>query len=375
MKTKDEKNIFILVLFLLSLSLAFFFSKFSPQKKQALAQSCFFPKKPMVLYIANFSDFDESDLEKLSDLYDNGMNSLILGGWWSITKLNNTISRIKNNEILSRYRYIYTMGGPLYDSWHSCANNPDCNINTYVPTAYLNQYVNIIKNNPDIFVGYYTFDEPGLQKIPKIYQENVYSYIRTIDPEAVSRPIIIANTMWSLTDQDIEKYLSPNAQDVIFIDQYTNDLNQQKQWFQLWKNHNLLSKPFVVVLPAYKPQSGCSELNLIENVNTYKSAASSVSALSKLQGFAYFAYWPDYTRPKPDFKEGVDNCGLIFDSVIKSLKYLGGSKNNQFSASMNDLMAWYRFYRSGSDDSSADFDCNGKVDISDLIKWYRVYRR
>ena len=268
------------------------------------------------------------------------------------------------------------MGGPLYDSWHSCTNNPSCDINTYVPTTYLNQYVNIIKSNPDIFVGYYTFDEPGLQKIPKLYQENVYSHIRSIDPDAVLRPIIIANTMWSLTNQDIEKYISLNAQDVIFIDQYTYDLNQQKQWFQLWKDYNLLSKPFVAVLPAYKSQSGCTEVNLIENADTYKNAASSVSASLNLKGFAYFAYWPDYTRPKPDFKEGVDNCDLIFNSVIESLNYLGGLKNdNQFRASIDDLITWYGVYRSGSDESKADFDCSGKVDISDLVKWYRVYRQ
>ena len=45
------------------------------------------------------------------------------------------------------------------------------------------------------------------------------------------------------------------------------------------------------------------------------------------------------------------------------------------SATINELTAWYSVYRSGSMDSSVDFNCDDRVDMADLVSWYGVYRR
>lgn len=264
---------------------------------------------------------------KLQQLRNSGINTIQLSRW-SVADFAQDLARIRADAVLSQFKVVLAVNGPTYDAWFDFDNHADvCRAEAeYIPDdlkMLLDGVIALASANQDIVVGYYTFDEPALyvrngQKgICKKYQELIYDYIRQRDNDLQYRPVIIANTMHRLNDADIEKSLSTEAQDLIFIDQYDHDENSQVQYFEKWKQYNLLTDPVVYVLPA-KSNQPCADPELRLFSAMLDRALTTVFGDDKpiSYGDAYFAFWPD---PKPDFNYGADNCEPIFDSVVDHL--------------------------------------------------------
>jgi hypothetical protein len=272
------------------------------------------------VYVGNFLDLQDGEIDKLNTLHDSGMN-VIIAGSYNVDNLNAFVAKVNSDARLQQYKYVYSMIIDLYDFYFTfCPADSLCDINTDIPETYLDQAIPIIINNPNIFIGYYTFDEPALQGIDKTYQENIYNYIRNQDSNATARPIVIANTMWSLTDTDVDNYMSLDAQDINLIDQYSDVLATQEQWYTMWNNHGLLSDRFMPILPAFSSDVNCGDtpIDLANHLAVTESAISNVLGITyTTDEFGYFAFWPD---PKPDFTQGIDNCNAISDDVIAQLQ-------------------------------------------------------
>lgn len=269
-------------------------------------------------------------IAQLGELKRAGLTTL-LSGSWGYTDVAKIITAIKTDPNLKGYKLVIAIDGMIWDAWNNCIHDPTCNLKTYLPQSLkdkLTPIIELAKANPDIVAGYYTFDEPALQKredlpnvkgVDKEYQQTIYNFIRARDPDKVSRPIIVANTMWSLDDATIDRTMSATVQDVIFIDHYTTDPVAQKTWLKLWKSHNLVNQQSQIafVLPTFN--SECKALDVPKYERMLGDVMSDVFGHKqpKLWGVSYFAFWPD---PKPDFKFGVDNCAALFKSLVDGMR-------------------------------------------------------
>ncbi|MFZ6047191.1 CARDB domain-containing protein [Pseudomonas sp. CR3202] len=274
------------------------------------------------LYALLPSELSQMDRENLENLRALGINTIPVSGY-SINELAVNLERHKGDSTLSRFKAVLGVSGFVYDQWY--LKKPDvCSPGAeYLPEAvkdFLRRVTELALRNKDVIVGYYAFDEPSLawkgggRGICKKYQELVRSYIRSLDPDVLKRPVMLANTMWSLSDADITYSMSPDAQDVILIDQYDGDEGVLTYQFEKWRNHGLLTKPIVPVYPAFNVSS-CEDPFLRGRFQ--KSLDNALSAVFEgnlpwVYGAAYFAYWP---INKPDFSYGIDNCKKIYDSV------------------------------------------------------------
>ena len=274
-----------------------------------------------------FQNYSQPDPDKLNKLYQAGIGTLFFHNDYADGHLGYAspeIKFIRENPVLSKFTYLYAFIAPTKYYFKQCQENPKCDLQTFVPTGFLDIVINLVKNNSDLFVGYYPFDEPAYQQISKKYQENVYNYLRSKDPDSINRPVVIAHSAYNpksptdpLSDLEIQRYMSPNAQDIIFIDQYTTDLELQKKYFKALSRNNLLKKPFWGIVRAFWADDKCRNPEVEIFLKHKEEAAKAVDAYQNFQNFGYFAFWPN---SKPDFKVDMENCSIIFDSVIQQLK-------------------------------------------------------
>lgn len=283
------------------------------------------PRGIRYLYAGDLSNGDQvSSNQTLSDLRTAGINVIHVSGY-SVNAIRTTLDRFRSDPALSGFKAVIAISGPVYDFW---AGNPNActqselskELSTFLSdtVALANQYSNIV-------VGYYTFDEPALAQkgsplgICKRYQEQVYTKIRALDPNIAARPVILANTMWSVTPETIAASMSAHAQDLIFIDQYSYDLQDQINYFKLWQQSGILKKiPVVYVTPAYQSKT-CVDPKLQEDFSPILQKALKTVFGEKLPvsyGDAYFAFWPGN---KPDFSYAIDNCPAIKNATAKHL--------------------------------------------------------
>src|SRR5262249_29207803 len=121
----------------------------------------------------------------------------------------------------------------------------------------------------------YPYDEPGETwnncTISGDYQKQIHDYIRARDPDAVHRPVGIANTLllWR-TYSCGASFFSTGNQDVVFIDQYNQNSPSveasanQVDAFQGWHTYGFPLDRTIFVLPSYLPRSrGCTSMDLV----------------------------------------------------------------------------------------------------------------
>lgn len=286
-------------------------------------------KNMKFLYAPNVVDNqDPAVRSQLTLLQDAGINVITVGGW-TADELRRQVQSLRRDPLLSRFKVVLMLSGPNSDGWIQDENRSCAPGNEQLPAwleAFLDESVALALQNSDLIVGYYTFDEPALVRSPrtvgvcKRYQELIYERIRHTDPDNRARPVIIANLMGDLTDQQIQYAMSPRAQDIVFVDQYDNDEARQIAQYNKWKRHNLLSVPMVPVLPAFDYNT-CRDPQLRLGFRPkLERALTTVYGTSKpvSYGDAYFAYWPGQ---RPDFNYDAQNCAAIFNSVIDDLSY------------------------------------------------------
>lgn len=294
----------------------------------AAAQDGYTGTNMKFLYTANvIGNTDPLVREQLTMLRNSGINVIPVSGW-SPSEVRSELSAVRQDPLLSQFKVVLMYNGPVSEAWFSdetAACNPGSERLPSWLESSLDDLASIALQNSDIVVGYYTFDEPALRRAPvnrgicKRYQELVYQRIRQVDPDTVARPIIIANTMWDLTDVEIQYGISATAQDVVFVDQYAYDLQSQVNQYRKWQKHGLLRTGMVPVLPAFA--GACRDPALRFNFRpTLEAALQSVygSDRPRSMGSAYFAYWPE---TRPDYAFDGHNCPAILSSVVDDLSH------------------------------------------------------
>lgn len=271
------------------------------------------------------TDAKRADLELLRI---SGINTISISGY-SAAEISNKLVVARRDAALSKFNYILDFAGPLHDTWtyklpDVCS--PGGSYLTDENKALIRDIVELARKNADKVVGYYTFDEPVLTQrksgkgICKEYQTLVRKYLRSLDDDAVNRPVFLANTSWNLTDTDFAKSMSNDAQDVMFWEEY--DLNQAvlTDGFQKLKRNNF-TKPLMHTFPAYNISSCTAEDLKGAGQNALEGAITSVYGNSPLatRGISYFSYWPG---KKPDFNYAADNCPSIMRSVTEHIRSL-----------------------------------------------------
>jgi hypothetical protein len=319
---------------------------FSVQSASATMTRDFDRKSLRVLYLSPILDknslptLSANQIGDLGTLFEAGMNTIVaivpddalvtnnLNGY-----LTSLVSYIRSIPALASYRYFISLAGPICDGYspadHSLKD----------PTKHLlDQLVAVEVGNPDLFIGYYTFDEPTrIDGIPNTcpvasdYQEAVYQYIRIADLDAIARPVAIAN---NYLDPGITSFIgdrgSINATDLVWIDQYTSDtidspdpagsasdLTQQENLFVVWQFFNQISKPVVLVLRDYEPSDvgSCHPGNLWRNSNLYDQALQHdfPSGITRY-GYGYFSYWL-LQGDQRGWGFGMENCSQLFNDA------------------------------------------------------------
>jgi CARDB len=279
------------------------------------------------LYAPNIvGNQDPSVRSQLTQLQNAGINVITIGAW-SVADLEQQVQAVRRDPLLSGFKVVLMVSGPTSDGWiadeqRACAQGAE-RLPLWLEEI-LDGTTALALQNSDLVVGYYTFDEPAIPRgvsqlgVCKRYQELVYERIRNADPDKNARPVMIANLMGSMTDQQIQYAMSPRAQDIVFVDQYQDDEAQQAAQYAKWKRHNLLSVPMIPVLPAFH-YSSCVDPRLRTSFRPkLQRALTSVYGASKPANYgdAYFAYWPGQ---RPDFSFDAQNCQPILDSVIDDL--------------------------------------------------------
>ena len=263
-----------------------------------------------------FSAFDnQQGLLDLKTFYDNGLNTLILNSSpWDAFKLEEFLLNYMKNDTLSKFNYILSIAGIIFDYKDDFYKNNKLNDTL---KKHLDEFVRVGKKYPNIINGYYTFDEPLLSNINKEYQEEIFNYIRNLDNNSLKRPVIIADTLWSKNINDIKKCKSTTTQDVLFIDQYTNNYQQQVDYFNLWRDSGVLTS-WIPILTAYKSENDCKNaIDIQENYNVYKKVCNNLSIYMHEHSAGYFSY--TITKNLSDFAIDIFNCDKIKDMFLLSL--------------------------------------------------------
>ncbi|WP_303636394.1 CARDB domain-containing protein [Stenotrophomonas tuberculopleuritidis] len=297
--------------------------------QSAHAQDAYTGSNFKFLYASNIiGNTDPAVRSQLTQLHNAGANVIPVSGW-NTAELSSRLQALRQDPLLSRFKVLLQLNGPVYDAWYVDPGNACSPGNERLPNWLqqdLDAFAALALQNADIVVGYYTFDEPALPQpsknlgICKRFQELVYERIRQADPDATARPVIIANLMGSLTDAQIQYAMSPYAQDVVFVDQYQNNLNEQIAQYQKWKRHGLLGGGMVPVLPAFNYNT-CSDPGLRSSFRVKLEAALQAvygEDRPRNLGSAYFAFWPG---ARPDYQFDGQNCPVIFNSVIDDLTH------------------------------------------------------
>ena len=116
---------------------------------------------------------------------------------------------------------------------------------------------------------------------------------------------------------DIKKCKSTTTQDVLFIDQYTNNYQQQVDYFNLWRDSGVLTS-WIPILTAYKSENDCKNaIDIQENYNVYKKVCNNLSIYMHEHSAGYFSY--TITKNLSDFAIDIFNCDKIKDMFLLSL--------------------------------------------------------
>jgi hypothetical protein len=258
-------------------------------------------------------------LTQLGQLADSGMNVSIAVDR-SGASAADVFKAVRANAVLSRYKYMISF------PWLSCPTSvPVADCRPF--TDWIDNLVQVALENADLFAGYYTFDEPGENwngcGISGAYQKQVHDYIRSRDPDAVHRPVAMANTLllWS-TYSCGASFFDPGAQDIVFVDQYNQnsptveDYTNQVDAFNGWHSYGFLLDRVVFVMPSYLPTArGCSAEDLIGFAATMNQAVRAIygNGWNGLTGYGYFAFGCSFLGAGTNY--GIDNCGTLFDAT------------------------------------------------------------
>jgi hypothetical protein len=281
------------------------------------------------LYDMGVSDTDTSDptmRQQLLQLREAGINVLSLDGW-DAAAFQKLLPTLKADPLFSRFKYVLKIHPHVSSNW---AANPTqvCSdaANGVLPadTAQLLDGVAAFgKQNADYVVGYYTFDEPsnkGVNNGTTIcwqYQQLVYQRLRSGDPDSTDRPVITANTLYPVAPEDIKNSVSPNAQDIVFVDQYSTDPAVQATEYKDWGN---MLKKVVPVFPAFSNNiTTCQDPMLRTQFRpAVQSGLNTAYGANQpaVAGIAYFAFYPGRT-----YAYDAQNCAPIFNSVVDDLQH------------------------------------------------------
>ncbi|MGE0615347.1 MAG: hypothetical protein AB7P04_06880 [Bacteriovoracia bacterium] len=302
------------------------------------------------------------NLKLLDDLNAFGLNALLVNITGNSVQDANTIQIIRGHATLRKFKWIANVGTPV---WAIC-NPPIWNSNTnqmypgYCPEhptaadwAPLTAAVQTVLQNADLFVGYYTHDEPGQWSIPNAAQIRIYNRLRQLDPNIQARPVAITQT-WApyyaqqdrapadrrpLTAADIEEryqhYFTPHSYDALWIDDYDYRDGHQEIYVADLNRLGMLNKPLVPVLyTSAGREQGCGWRNTIANGNDVRTALRSIGRENQIAGFSYyhiFQLGPDWAPSHPWFEYNIDACPQLFDATTQHLVYEGPRSDNRFN--------------------------------------------
>lgn len=282
--------------------------------------------------------------DDLSKLRESGISIIGIKGY-SINEIQNKMTKFRSDPTLSKFNYIIDVSGIIHDAWESSSPNVCTKGAEYVPTSIkdiLKSAANLGLNN-NFISGYYTFDEPstttsihGTKGICKEFQEAVYHHIRSLDTNKDKRPVLLSNTLWSLSDQEIQRTMSINSQDATFLEIYDGDIRILMETLSALKRNKLQEGKYIYTLPAYGKEKCVNPLLSEQFQPTLEAATKNIfynTALPSL-GISYFAYWPDN---KPDFLYAIDNCTDIKTSTLNHIKNLPDLVATKISNTPKDM--------------------------------------
>lgn len=108
-------------------------------------------------------------------------------------------------------------------------------------------FINKWKSHPAVF-AWHPFDEAADRKIPASFQEEVYKFIKTIDPQ---KPVFIS---WNgTTPASYDCCFSSNAFDILDLHAYVREriADRQRKLIELYKKHSV-AKPVLITLRAFE---------------------------------------------------------------------------------------------------------------------------
>lgn len=309
------------------------------------------------VYVSDLALYSASDIAELQQLKAGGVTTLVVNR--EITDaaaLQTLITLIRANATLAGFQYIITPAEP-----RACWDTPtrSCD-DTYqldaAAQSNLQAIIGVVKDNTDLFRGYYTFDEPAIHcaewniqracvrphPVRHEYQEHVRAFIRAEDPNAQARPVIVANTIWKMCSADQEAYLSRCAQDVVFIDEYLREeilppektnaftFTSMKDAVDKWKASPVFRAPVnstpaceqapavTFVLPAFQRKI-CGDPLLTAFSDVVEEALTAAAFTPVRRGWSYFAHIGEAQQCQPDFGQGLSTCPSDRQSVINHI--------------------------------------------------------
>jgi len=302
------------------------------------------PKEINMLYASIPKILTQKHRNDLNTLRDAGINAIAVKGY-SLNEIQTKIVNFRSDPTLSRFELIIDISGILHDFWNLKLPNVCEKGSPYLPdeiNSILKSITSLGLSNSFIS-GYYTFDEPAItisqtskKGICKEFQELVYEKIRSLDRNKEKRPVLISNTFWSLSDEDIKQTMSSSAQDATFLEVYDGDIQILIETFKTLKRNNLHKNNYIYTLPAYNTTE-CISPNFNEQFQpSLEKSIKTVFGETPIPslGISYFAYWPEN---KPDFEYSIDNCKEISTSTIEHLKNLPDLVITKISNSPQDF--------------------------------------
>lgn len=286
-------------------------------------------KEINMLYASIPETLTQKHRNDLNTLRDAGLNTISVKGY-SLNEIQTKIIKFRADPTLARFKLIIDISGILHDSWSLKSPNVCEKGSAYLPDEinYILKSITSLGLSNSFISGYYTFDEPAItlsktskKGICKEFQELVYEKIRSLDRNKEKRPVLISNTLWSLSDEEIKQTMSSSTQDATFLELYNGDIQILTETLKTLKRNNLHKNNYIYTLPAYNPTE-CISPNFKEQFQpSLEKSIKNVFGETSMPslGISYFAYWPE---DKPDFEYSIDNCKEISDSTIEHLKNL-----------------------------------------------------
>lgn len=303
------------------------------------ANSATYVRNMNLLYAELPDSLTEKQRVDLSELRTLGLDTIPIKGY-SIAEIQKRLSNARSDATLSKFNIVLDISGILGDTWNLKTPSVCQKGQEYLPSEtvlFLKQITEIGISNADKVSGYYTFDEPSValgkvKGICKEYQQLVYNQIRDFDSDRYSRPVILSSTTWQLSDNDINRTMSNNSQDISVLQTYDNDIETLKGILSALKRNNLYSNNYLYAYPSFNLEKCTSPLLKESFQQTLDDALNSVFDKTALpsRGVSYFAYWP---KEKSEPWYSMDNCSEILKSTkdhLTSLPDLAVSRITNF---------------------------------------------